>query len=88
MDDDKKRPFLHRMLTFLITAALSLTALFLVANWQKLNFDFIRRYFTYRSLERNESGQVESFRYTGGSGSSFALLGDRKSTRLNSSHMA
>ena len=75
MDDDKKRPFLHRMLTFLITAALSLTALFLGANWQKLNFDFIRRYFTYRSLERNESGQVESFRYTGGSGSSFALLG-------------
>lgn len=75
MDDDKKRPFLHRLLTFLITAALSLTALFLVANWQKLNFDFIRRYFTYRSLERNESGQVESFRYTGGSGSSFALLG-------------
>ena len=75
MDDDKKRPFLHRMLTFLITAALSLTALFLVANWQKLNFDFIRRYFTYRDLKRSENGQVESFSYDGGLNSSFLRVG-------------
>ena len=60
MDDDKKRPFLHRMLTFLITAALSLTALFLVANWQKLNFDFIRRYFT-RSEEHTSELQSHAY---------------------------
>ncbi len=76
MDEEKKRnPFL-RLLAFLITFALVLGAIFLVANWQKLNFDSIRRYFTYRSLERNESGQVESFFYGGSTSNSFTQLGD------------
>lgn len=75
MASEKKTPFLRRLLTFLVTAALALAALLAIANWQDLNFDFIRRYFSYRSLERNENGQVDSFRYTGGSGSSFGLLG-------------
>jgi len=74
---DKKGPgLIRRALTFLLTAALVLGAVFLVANWQKLNFDSVRRYFTYRSLERDESGQASSFLYSGGSSSSFLPLGE------------
>lgn len=74
-EEQKKHP-LRRGLTFLLTLALVLGGVFLVVNWQKVNFDYIRRYFTYRSLSRNESGQVESFSYDGGSSSSFARLGN------------
>ena len=71
---DKKNPFL-RARAFLLTLILVLGAVFLVANWQKLNFDFVRRYFAYRNLARNENGQVESFSYIGGSSSSFTQIG-------------
>lgn len=75
MEEKKKNPFL-RFLAFLLTAALLLGAVFLIANWRKLNFDFFRRWYAYRSLAKNESGQVESYRYIGGSGSSFLQLGE------------
>lgn len=75
MEEKKKNPFL-RFLAFLLTAALLLGSMVLIVNWRKLNFDSIRRYFTYRNLAKNESGQVESFRYIGGAGSSFTQLGD------------
>lgn len=75
MEEKKKSPFL-RLLAFLLTAALLLGSVFLIFNWRKLNFDFIRRYFSYRSLARNESGQTESFLYAGGVKSSFLQLGD------------
>lgn len=76
MDKEEKRPSrLRRVLAFLLTAALVLGSVFLVANWQKLNFDFIRRYFAYHSLKRNEHGQVESFSYDGGLNSSFIRVG-------------
>ncbi len=73
--EKKKNPLL-RLLAFLLTAALVLGAVFLVANWQKVNIDFIKRWFAYRSLEKNEYGQVDSFAYAGGINSSFAQLGD------------
>ena len=70
-----KRPsLLFRLLTFLVTAALILGAGFLILNWEKVNFDFVKRWFAYRSLARNESGQVESFSYNGGVNSAFAEL--------------
>ena len=75
MEEKKKNPLL-RFLAFLLTAALLLGAVLLIANWRRLNFDSIRRYFAYRSLAKNESGQAESFRYIGGVGSSFTQLGD------------
>ena len=71
----RPNPFI-RFLAFLATAALVLGAVFLVANWQKLNFDSIRRAFLYRSLQRNESGQVESFSYGSGLNSSFLQVED------------
>lgn len=73
--EEKKRHPLRRGFTFLLTLALVLGAVFLVANWQKLNFDYIRRYFTYRNLARNEDGQVESFSYDGGVNCIFSRLG-------------
>lgn len=76
MDKEEKRPSrLRRILAFFLTAALVLGSVFLVANWQKLNFDFIRRYFAYHNLKRNEHGQVESFPYDGGLNSSFLRVG-------------
>jgi len=70
---NKKNPLL-RLLAFLVTLALVLGAVFLVANWQKLNFDSVKRYFAYRALAKNENGQVESFPYVGGADSVFALV--------------
>lgn len=76
MDNEVKRRPLLRLLAFLVTLALVLGAILLVVNWEKLNFDYIRRYFAYRSLARTENGQAESFRYDGGANSSFARVGD------------
>ena len=58
----KKRPNRFvRFLAFLVTLALMMGAVALVANYDKLNFDFIKRWFSYRTLARNDSGQAESF---------------------------
>lgn len=73
----KKRPGrLVRLLAFLATLVLMAGAVALVANRDKLNLDGVRRWFNYRSLERSDSGQAESFSYDGGSASSFATLDD------------
>ena len=71
----KKRPnLLVRLLAFLVTAALVVGAVFLVANYDKLNFDALKRWFAYRDLERGETGQSASFAFEGGAGSAFGLL--------------
>ena len=64
----QKRPNrLVRFLAFLVTLALMVGAVALVANYDKLNFDFIKRWFSYRTLARNDSGQAESFHFVGDS---------------------
>ena len=71
----KKRPNpFVRFLAFLVTLALVLGAVALVANRDKLNFDFIKRWFSYRSLERGESGQAQSFPFDGDSSCVFASV--------------
>lgn len=72
--EGKKTNLFLRILAFLVTAALVLGAGFLIVNWEKVNIDFVKRWFAYRSLARNESGQVESFSYNGGVHSAFAEL--------------
>jgi len=66
--DEKKAPkklnIVLRILAFLVTLALIAGAIFLVANRDKLSLDAVKRYFTYRSLERSDSGQAESFDYS------------------------
>ena len=71
----KKPPNLFvRFLAFLVTLALMVGAVALVVNYDKLNFDSLKRWFTYRNLERSESGQSESFVFEGGESSQFAVL--------------
>lgn len=63
----KKRPnLLVRLLAFLLTLALALGAIFLVVNRDKMNFDALKRWFTYRSLSKGDSGGGEPFSYQGG----------------------
>ena len=71
----EKRPnIVLRLLAFLLTVVMVLGAIFLIVNYDKLNFDFIKRWFTYRDLERGDSGQAESFPFDGGGTSTFASL--------------
>lgn len=71
----KKRPNLFvRFLAFLVTLALMVGAVVLVVNYDKLNFDSIKRWFAYRNLDRSESGQSESFTFEGSDSSQFAVL--------------
>ncbi len=63
----KKRPGLFaRLVAFLLTLALALGAVFLVVNRDKLNFDALKRWFTYRSLAGRDEGGGEPFPYQGG----------------------
>lgn len=72
----KRRPsFLRRVLTFLVTLALVLGAVFLILHYDQLNFDAVRRRFSYRSLERSDNGQTESFSYGEGRGLRFLPVG-------------
>ena len=66
-------PF-FRFLAFLVTVAMVLGAVFLVANRDKFNLDGLRRWFSYRSISRSDTGQAESFQYDGGTSCSFATL--------------
>ena len=68
----KKRSLLLRVLAFLLTLILIVGAVFLIANHDRLNLDSLKRYFTYRSLERNDSGQAVSFPYSSSSSDIFA----------------
>ena len=69
----RANPF-FRFLAFLVTLALVLGAVVLVVNYDKLNFDFIKRWFTYRTLARDDNGQAESFPFEGGGDCLFALV--------------
>lgn len=70
----KKPNLILRLLAFLVTLALVAGAIFLVANRDELNLDLLKRYITYRSLSRNDSGQAESFLISSSSGDVYAAL--------------
>lgn len=72
---EKKPNILLRLLAFLVTLALVLGAVALVAFRDRINLDAVQRWFVYRSLSRNDSGQAESFPYDGGASSQFAAVG-------------
>lgn len=62
----KRRPhLLVRLIAFVVTVALAVGAVFLVVNRDKLNFDALRRWFTYRTLAKSDTGVGESFPYQG-----------------------
>ena len=72
----KKKNLFLRLLAFALTLALAAGAIFLVANRDKLNLDALKRWFTYRTLERSDTGLAESFPYSGSSSNVFASLND------------
>lgn len=71
----KKPNLFFRAVIFLISAALVLGAVLLVVNRDKLNFDALKRWFTYRTLAQSDTtGGGEPFPYQGGSSVSLASL--------------
>lgn len=73
----KRKPnILLRLLAFLLTLALVLGAVALVVYRDKVSFDSLRRWFAYHNLQKNDSGQAESFHYDGSAKDSFAAAGD------------
>lgn len=71
----KKKPnFLVRLVLFLLVLAVAVAAVAAVAFRDSLNVDNIRRWFQYRSLLLNDSGQAESFLYDGDLDDTFAAL--------------
>ena len=72
----KKKHIVIRLLAFLVTLALIAGAIFLVVNRDKLSLDAVKRYFTYHSLEQNDSGQAESFDYSPSATDVFASVGN------------
>lgn len=73
----KKKPNpILRLLAFLLTLALLLGAVALVAYRDRINLDAIKRYFTYRSLERSDSGQIDDFQFDSSGRGGFSSLGD------------
>lgn len=72
----KKGNILVRLLALLVTVALMLGALFLVANWDRYNLDALKRRLALRSVETGESGQAAPFTHGGGDDISLAYLAD------------
>ncbi|WP_033116797.1 DUF5711 family protein [Intestinimonas butyriciproducens] len=73
----KKKPNIFvRLLAFLVTLALLLGAVAAVVYRDRLNFDSIRRWFVYRSLEKSDSGQTESFQYGSAGKGGYSRVGD------------
>ncbi len=71
----KKKPnFLVRLLAFLLVLAVGFCLVVLVAFRDSLNLDSLKRWFTYRSLARSDSGQAESFSYDGDLNDIFVVL--------------
>ena len=73
----KKKPNIFvRLLAFLVTLPLLLGAVAAVVYRDRLNFDSIRRWFVYRSLEKSDSGQTESFQYDSAGKGGYSRVGD------------
>lgn len=70
----KKRRFWARLLLFILALVLLLAAVSAVVFRDRLNMDNIKRWFHYRSLMLNDSGQAESFFYDGDLDDTFATL--------------
>lgn len=72
----KKPNMLVRLFAFLVTLALVTGAVTLVVYRDKLNIDALLRAFTYRTLNRSDSGQAESFTFESSVHDAFASAGE------------
>lgn len=73
---EKKPNLFFRFLAFLVTLALVLGAVTLVVYRDQINLDAIKRWFSYRTMEKNDSGQAGSFSYEGASKDIFVSMGE------------
>ncbi len=64
----------HRLPALLLTLALLVLAVALVAFRDRLNVDALRRWISYRSISTDVDGQAEPFLHAGGDRLSFAYL--------------
>lgn len=63
-----------RIGALLVTIALVIGAILLVVYRDKVNLDALKRYITYRNLEKNDAGQTTEFTYTRDASNVFASL--------------
>lgn len=70
---DWSRPAM-RIGALLVTILLIIGAIVLVVYRDKLNLDSLKRYITYRNLEKNDAGQTTEFNYTQDASNAFASL--------------
>lgn len=66
--------FLVRLAATLVVLAVALALVAVVTFRDSLNLDSVKRWFTYRSLIRSDSGRAESFVYDGDLTDTFAVL--------------
>lgn len=74
---EKKRKFprfLTRLLLFLLALVLLLAGVTAIVFRDRINVDSIKRWFNYRSLVLNDSGQADTFLYDGDLTDTFATL--------------
>lgn len=71
----KRSSRLTRLLAFVLTIALVVGAIYLVVNRDRLNFDALKRWFTYRSLAQGDDGNGQPFSYQGGASLTLANCG-------------
>ena len=77
MESKPKKPnILVHVLALLVTAALLIGAVFLVANRDKFNLDALKRWFEYRNLKTSDTGEAAPFSHAGGDQATFAYLED------------
>lgn len=70
----KKPNILLRLALFLLSLVMVLAAVALVVYRDRLNLDALKRWYTYRSVTLSDSGQAQSFHYSGADGDVFADL--------------
>lgn len=63
-----------RIGALLVTILLMIGAILLVVYRDKVNLDALKRYITYRNLEKNDAGQTTEFSYTRDASNAFASL--------------
>ncbi|MEG0441353.1 MAG: DUF5711 family protein [Oscillospiraceae bacterium] len=73
--EPKKPSRFYRFLAFLVTVGLVAGAVGVVVNRDKLNFDALRRFFTYRTTTQDGTGATDPFPYEGGIGAAFSSVG-------------
>lgn len=65
---------IRRMLAFVVTVALILCAVYVVANWDNFNADSLKRLISYHSMSSGAGGQAENYSFHGDASSSIAMV--------------